>query len=311
MFVAAGLGAYWVALFHLMAHAFFKALLFLGAGNVMHAMSDELDPFKMGGLRKVMKGTFIMMTLASVALAGIWPLAGFFSKDLILEVAFVEHHYILYTVLLITAGLTAFYSFRLVALIFHGEERYKEYGSHPHEAYTYMLIAMSPLALFAVIAGFAFKGSYIAMVTQLLPGTEYHIHSPVVFWVMTIGTQLFVGAAIAYAYYKYSKQGEFDKKIESNFCYKVLFNQYYIPKLYDELFSKPYAELSRIFWKQIDLKVVDATVDFVATAFYKTGEQTHGMQNGNLSTMLRWMVAGTLILLALAVAFTAGYAVIG
>ena len=311
MFVAAGLGAYWVALFHLMAHAFFKALLFLGAGNVMHAMSDELDPFKMGGLRKVMKGTWIMMTLASVALAGIWPLAGFFSKDLILEVAFVEHHYILYTVLLVTAGLTAFYSFRLVALIFHGEERYKEWGFHPHEAYKYMLIAMSPLAILAVIAGFGFKGSYVEMVTQLLPATEYHIHSPVTFWIMVIGTQLFVGAAIAFAYSKYMKQKAFDPKIESRFCYKVLFNQYYIPKFYDEFFSKPYAELSKIFWKQIDLKVVDATVDLVATTFYKTGEKTHGMQNGNLSTMLRWMVAGTLILLVLAVAFTAGYAVVG
>ena len=311
MFVAAGLGAYWVALFHLMAHAFFKALLFLGAGNVMHAMSDELDPFKMGGLRKAMKGTFIMMTLASVALAGIWPLAGFFSKDLILEVAFVEHHYILYTVLLLTAGLTAFYSFRLVALIFHGEERYKEWGFHPHEAYKYMLIAMSPLAILAVIAGFGFKGSYVAMVTELLPATEYHIHSPVIFWIMVIGTQLFVGAAIAYAYARYVKQGAFDKKIESNFLYKVLFNQYYIPKFYDEFFCKPYAELSRIFWKQFDLKVVDATVDFIATAFYKTGEKTHGMQNGNLSTMLRWMVAGMLILMVLAVAYTVGYTAAG
>ncbi len=313
MFVAAGLGAYWVALFHLMAHAFFKALLFLGAGNVMHAMSDELDPFKMGGLRKVMKGTFIMMTLASVALAGIWPLAGFFSKDLILEVAFVEQHYILYTVLLITAGLTAFYSFRLVALIFHGEERYKEHGFHPHEAYKYMLIAMSPLAILAVIAGFGFKGAYVDMVTQLLPATEYHIHSPALFWTMVIGTQLFVGAAIAFAYYKYSNHKGFDPEapIVNRFCYKVLWNQYYIPKFYDEFFSKPYAELSRIFWKQIDLKVVDATVDLIATAFYKTGEKTHGMQNGNLSTMLRWMVAGTLILLALAVAFSVGMTLVG
>jgi NADH-quinone oxidoreductase subunit L len=309
MFAAAGLGAYWVALFHLMAHAFFKALLFLGAGNVMHAMSDELDPFKMGGLRKVMKGTFIMMTLASVALAGIWPLAGFFSKDLILEVAFVEHHYVIYTVLLVTAALTAFYSFRLVALIFHGEERYKLFGFHPHEAYKYMLIGMSPLAILAVIAGFAFKGGYVAMVTQMLPATEYHIHSPVVYWIMVIGTQLLVGAAIAYAYAKYIKVEKFDESIESNFFYKLLYNQYYIPKLYDELLCKPYAELSRIFWKQIDLKVVDATVDFIATSFYKTGEATHGMQNGNLSTMLRWMVGGALILLALAVAFAVGQTV--
>ncbi len=304
MFVAAGLGAYWVALFHLMAHAFFKALLFLGAGNVMHAMSDELDPFKMGGLRKTMKGTFIMMTLASVALAGIFPLAGFFSKDLILEVAFVEHHYFLYTVLLVTAMLTAFYSFRLVALIFHGEERYKVFGFHPHEAYKYMLIAMSPLAILAVIAGFVFKGAYFDMVTQVLPATEYHVHSPVVFWIMVIGTQLLVGAAIAYAYKKYADNKDgFDPKVEKGFAYQVLFNQYYIPKFYDDFISKPYMELSRIAWKQIDLKVVDATVDFIANTLYKTGENTRGMQNGNLSTMLRWMVAGTIALLLLAAVY--------
>ncbi len=309
MFVAAGLGAYWVALFHLMAHAFFKALLFLGAGNVMHAMDDELDPFRMGGLKKSMKWTWIMMTLASVALAGIWPLAGFFSKDIILEVAFVGHHPIIYTVLLLTAGMTAFYSFRLVALIFHGEERHKEFGFHPHETYNYVLIAMSPLAILAVISGFAFKGNYVEMVTQLLPATEYHVHSPVVFWIMIIGTQLFVGAAIAYAYAKYTKKLP-SKKWEERFCYKLLFNQYFIPKIYEEIFIKPYRELSTIFWKQIDMKIVDATVDLIGNTFYKTAQATHGMQNGNLSTMLRWMVAGTVILLLLAVAFTVGYSVV-
>ncbi len=312
MFVAAGLGAYWVALFHLMAHAFFKALLFLGAGNVMHAMSDELDPFKMGGLKKVMKWTWIMMTLASVALAGIWPLAGFFSKDLILEVAFVEHHYVLYTVLLLTAMLTAFYSFRLVALIFHGEERYKEYGSHPHEAYTYMLIAMSPLAILAVIAGFVFKGSYVAMLEaaeHVIPVAEYHVHSPVVFWTMVFGTQILVGISIAYAYRKY-QNAKIDKAFEERFCYKVLFNQYYIPYFYEEYISKPYRELSSAAWKHLDLKVVDATVDAIAMLFYKTGEQTHTIQNGNLSTMLRWMVVGTVMLLILAVAYTIGYATV-
>ncbi len=306
MFVAAGLGAYWVALFHLMAHAFFKALLFLGAGNVMHAMDDELDPFKMGGLKKHMKWTWIMMTLASVALAGIYPLAGFFSKDLILEVAFVEHHYILYAVLLITAMMTAFYSFRLISLIFHGTERHKQHGFHPHETYTFVLIAMSPLAILALVAGFLFKGSYIEMVTTLLPATEYHIHSPIVFWIMTIGTQLLVGLSIAYAYRKY-EHAKIDKKIEDNFFYKLLINQWYIPHFYEEYITKPYRELSMIAWKQVDLKIVDASVDGIANIFYKTGEATHNMQDGNLSTMLRWMVAGTAVLLILAVAFTTGY----
>ena len=309
MFVAAGLGAYWVALFHLMAHAFFKALLFLGAGNVMHAMDDELDPFKMGGLKKSMKWTWIMMTLASVALAGIWPLAGFFSKDLILEVSFVEHHYILYTILLVTAMLTAFYSFRLVSLIFHGRDRHKDYGFHPHETYKFVLIAMSPLAILAVVAGFMFKGSYIEMVTTLLPATEYHIHSPITFWIMTIGTQLLVGATIAYAYRKYENV-KIDKKFEEKPCYKILINQYYIPDFYAEYIIKPYRELSSIAWKQLDMKIVDATVDAIANAFYKTGETTHVMQDGNLSTMLRWMVAGTALLLVLAVAFTIGYSVL-
>jgi len=305
MFVAAGLGAYWVALFHLMAHAFFKALLFLGAGNVMHAMHDELDPFKMGGLKKSMKWTWIMMTLASVALAGIYPLAGFFSKDLILEVAFVEHHYILYTVLLLTAGLTAFYSFRLVALIFHGDERHLEHGIHPHEAYNFMLYAMAPLAILAVIAGMLFKTPYFEMVTQLLPAIEYHVHNHTVFWIMTIGTQLFVIAAIVYAYKKYAKAVKVDKKVESGLLYQLLYNQYFIPKFYEEYFAKPYRELSDMMWK-IDLKVVDATVDGVANIIYSTGKKTHTMQNGNLSTMLRWMVIGTLILLVLAAAFYVG-----
>ncbi|MGD9715706.1 MAG: NADH-quinone oxidoreductase subunit L [Sulfuricurvum sp.] len=313
MFVAAGLGAYWVALFHLMAHAFFKALLFLGAGNVMHAMHDELDPFKMGGLRKVMKGTFVMMTVASVALAGIYPLAGFFSKDLILEVAFVEHHYVLYTVLLLTAGLTAFYSFRLVALIFHGEERYKLFGIHPHEAYKFMLVAMSPLLVLAVIAG-AFKMTYYQLVINLLPSTQYHVHSEMTYWIMTIGTQLFVIAAILFAYKKYANWStvpDGTSKTENRFCYKLLWNQYYIPKFYDEVFSKPYLELSKIAWKQIDLKIVDATVDAIANAIYKTGENTRDIQNGNLSSMLRWMVVGLVVLLALAVAFTVGYNAVG
>lgn len=309
MFVAAGLGAYWVALFHLMAHAFFKALLFLGAGNVMHAMHDELDPFKMGGLRKVMKGTFIMMTLASVALAGIYPFAGFFSKDLILEAAFVENHYIIYSVLLFTAGLTAFYSFRLVALVFHGEERYKLFGIHPHEAYKFMLVAMAPLLILAIIAG-SFKLSYFELVTNLLPAVEYHIHHPMTYWMITIGTQLFVILAVLLAYKRYaswSSVPDGTSKLENCFCYKLLSNQYYIPKLYEELFSKPYRELSRMAWKQIDLKIVDATVDGIANLIYQTGEKTHTMQNGNLSSMLRWMVIGLVVLLVLAVAFTVGY----
>jgi len=306
MFAAAGLGAYWVALFHLMAHAFFKALLFLGAGNVMHAMDSELDPFKMGGLGKVMKTSMIMMTLASIALAGLFPLAGFFSKDVILEAAFAEHHFIIYTVLLLTAGLTAFYSFRIIALIFHGEERYKLFGFHPHEAYKFMLVAMSPLLILAIIAG-SFRTTFFSVVEEILSATEYHIHSHVTYWVMTIGTQLFVILAIAYAYKKYMsrdiKVPDGTSKMENSFKYKLLINQYYIPYFYEEYLVKSYRELSTVLWKQVDMKIVDASVDGIAGIIYGTGEKTRNMQSGNLSTMLKWMVAGTVAMLSLAVVF--------
>ena len=306
MFAAAGLGAYWVALFHLMAHAFFKALLFLGAGNVMHAMHDELDPFKMGGLKKVMKWTWIMMTIASLALAGIFPFAGFFSKDTILEAAFAEHHYVIYAVLLFTAGLTAFYSFRLVALIFHGEERYKIFGIHPHEAYRFMLIAMSPLLILAMIAG-VLQEPFFHMVEEILNAHEYHIHSHTTLWIMLVGTQIFVGLAILYAYKKYARPGikvpDGTSATENSFMYKLLINQYYIPYAYEEYLVKPYREISEIFWNKVDLKIVDATVDGVAKVIYATGENTRDMQSGNLSTMLKWMVAGTVGLLSLAVVF--------
>jgi len=306
MFVAAGLGAYWVALFHLMAHAFFKALLFLGGGNVMHAMNNELDPFKMGGLGKKMKGTMIMMTLASVALAGIFPFAGFFSKDLILEVGFIEHHYIIYTVLLLTAGLTAFYSFRIIALIFHGEERYKLFGFDPHEAYKFMLVAMTPLLFLAIIAG-SFKMTYFEMVTYILPATEYHVHNHTIYWIMTIGTQIFVIAAILFAYKKYAssdiKLPDGTSAMENSFKYKLLINQYYIPYAFEEYLVKPYRELSTVLWEKVDMKIVDASVDGIANIIHSTGVKTRNMQSGNLSIMLKWMVLGTVILLSLAVVF--------
>ena len=167
MFVAAGLGAYWIALFHLMTHAFFKSVLFLGAGNVMHAMDDEKYIDKMGGLRKFMPWTMGIMSVASLALAGIWPLAGFFSKDKILETAFSQHHYFLWFMLWIGAGMTAYYSFRLIMMVFKGEKKYGK-EKHPHETYPFVIIAMLPLAALAVVSGF-FEHSFMHYVTKLLP----------------------------------------------------------------------------------------------------------------------------------------------
>ena len=305
MFAAAGLGAYWVALFHLMAHAGFKALLFLGAGNVMHAMHDDLDPFKMGGLKKVMKWTWLMMVIGSLALAGIIPFAGFFSKDTILEAAYSGNHMVIYGVLLFTAGLTAFYSFRIVALIFHGDERHKLFGIHPHEAYKYMLWAMTPLLLIAVGAGML-QTPFFEMVEEALEAHEYHL-SHTTSLIMLFGTQIFVGLATLYAYKKYANSGikvpDGTSKMENSFMYKLLINQYYIPYAYEKYLVTPYREVSDLFWTHVDMKIVDASVDGIAGIVYNSGDKTRAMQSGNLSTMLKWMVAGVVGLLSLAVVY--------
>ncbi len=297
MFVAAGLGAYWIALFHLMAHAFFKSVLFLGAGNVMHAMDDERYINKMGGLGKLMPWTMGIMVVASTALAGIWPLAGFFSKDKILETAFAEHHYFLWAMLWVGAGLTAYYSFRLIMMVFFGKKNYGD-EKHPHEAYPYVLATMIPLAILAVIAGF-FEHSFMEYVTTVLP--EYYPHvSTFTFIILLIITMGIALSGIALAVVKFSK-GNFDDFFKKLGVFNLLSNQYYIPKFYEEKICKPYAALSNFAWKKLDMKVVDATVDFIAGVIYSSGDKARKMQNGNLSSYLKWMVFGLIVMLMLAV----------
>lgn len=307
MFAAAGLGAYWIALFHLAAHAFFKALLFLGGGNVMHAMHDELDIFKMGGLKKVMRGTWIYMGIASIALAGLPIFAGFYSKDAIIETAFNEGTYVLWFMLVLTAGMTAFYSFRQVFLSFHGEERYKALGFHPHEMYKFVLVAMAPLAILAISAGW-FMGDYKEFIYGLLPAYEMSEHTHHIAWALGLLVVVVALSGIALAYFRYARTGakafKRDEELENSFIYKLLKNQYYVPKLYEEFITKPYAMLSEMMWKDIDMKIVDATVDGIAKLIYKSGDGSRKMQTGNLSNYLNWMAIGGVLLLVIA-AFSA------
>jgi len=267
----------------------------------MHAMDNELNIKKMGGLHSQMKATSIIMTVASLALAGIFPLAGFYSKDLILEVAFNDHAYILWTVLWITAGLTAFYSFRLVMLVFHGEEKYKKLGFHPHEVPNYVIYAMTPLAFLAVTSGWL-EHSFFEFVKGTLPGYHPHIENSTILSLIALTLGL-VGLSIAFAVYKY-KNGGFNKSWESTWSYKLLINQYYIPNLYNKLFVQNYKKLSAIAWS-IDQKVVDATVDFIAKVVYSSGEGASKIHNGNLSSMLRLMTLGFVVILIVALILSA------
>ncbi len=302
MFVAAGLGAYWVALFHLATHAFFKSVLFLGAGNVMHATNNEINIKNMGGLHKHMKATSIIMTIASVALAGIFPLSGFFSKDLILEVAFGHHAYIIWAILWITAGLTAFYSFRLVMYVFHGEENFKKFGYHPHETYPFVIAAMTPLAVLAIIAGW-FKGPFVEMITKALPELEIHVSDATLYALIAVTTAIALGG-ILFAVFKHKKDGTyFSESLKNRFCYKLLANQYYIPHFLENVITKPYLAMSRFSWKEIDLKVVDTIVDGIAKMVYKTGEESRPIQSGNLSKALTLMVIGLTVILVVSIFF--------
>ena len=292
MFVAAGLGAYWVALFHLATHAFFKSVLFLGAGNVMHAMHDELDIRKMGGLHKQMKATSYIMIIASLALAGIFPLAGFFSKDKILEVAFNADAVILWAVLWITAGLTAFYSFRLVMKIFFGKANYDE-KLHPHEAKSFVIAAMLPLAILAVIAGW-FEHSFIEFVTKILPTWEASNLNHSTAWILILVTSAVAIFGILISIMKYKGKG-FSKSWEDNFFYKLLSNQYYIPKFYEVCISKPYYAFSVWIWKIIEIRLIDASIDSLAHFVNKIGVKLRPIQSGNLSSSLRLMSLGLIL----------------
>lgn len=299
MFVAAGLEAYWIALFHLATHAFFKSLLFLGAGNVMHAMHDKLDISKMGALYRPLKYTAILMILASIALAGIYPFSGFFSKDKILEAAFGSGAYVLWGALLLGAFLTAFYSFRLIMLVFFGEKKHEE---HPHEAYPYMLYAMLPLGILAVFAGF-FESNFHHFVMQTLPDFNANLESQTI-WNLILLTSFVALCGIAFAVFKYRKGG-FSPKWQETFVYKFLSNQYYIPYIYDKLFIQNYIRLSKIAWLG-DKYVIDFVVDRIARFLHSSGESMQWIQGGNLSKMLKIMFFGVVVLLLLVFIYREG-----
>ncbi len=289
MFVAAGLGAYWIALFHLITHAFFKALLFLGAGNVMHAMNDKLDISKMGALHKPLCWTMLMMSIASVALAGIYPFAGFFSKDLILEVAFSNHLFIWVT-LFVSALFTAFYSFRLLMLVFFVPKRHHD---NPHEAYPYMLLSMLPLAVLAIIGGMGevlehFLSNFLPPVTLSIPH-QTHI-------LLIGGTLGFVCLVALFSIVKYARGG-FSSFWESTFIYKILSNHYYIPKLYEIILIKPYEKCAHFLWQKIELGCIDVFIDSLTHYTKALGAKLSSYQNGSLTRMLRLMAAGLCILL--------------
>jgi len=231
-------------------------------------------------------------------------MAGFYSKDAIIETAFNDGSFIIWGILVITAGMTAFYSFRQVFFTFLGEERYKDLGFHPHEVPKYILVAMAPLAFLAITFGWTME-TFKEFIYSSKYMPAYEMSHETHHWAWLLGSLVIILAVtgIVIAWKKYAGKGadawKRDEKFEQSFIYQLVTNQYYVPKFYDEFIVQPYTLASAKFW-EIDKAVVDGFVDFIGKVSYKTGDVSRGMQTGNLSAYLNWMGVGALLLIVAA-----------
>ncbi len=271
MFVALGVGAYQVAIFHLFTHAFFKALLFLGSGSVIHAMSDEQDIQKMGGLYKIIPFTWIMMLIGTLALTGAPLLSGYYSKDAIIESAFVSHafgHEYAFYLLVFSALLTSFYSWRLIFLTFHGKTRAsQDVLSKAHESPLSMTIPLLLLSFGALFSGYLFSDFFLSYELKDLWGSsiythpDNHIleeihHSP--FWVKKIPlVMMVIGFIIAILFYLLLKNVPSFLSNKLSFIYNFLYNKWYFDELYNFIFVNPLKRIGNFLWLFFDKKIID------------------------------------------------------
>jgi NADH-quinone oxidoreductase subunit L len=302
MFLALGMGAYTAAVFHVMTHAFFKALLFLGSGSVIHAMGGEQDITKMGGLKGKLKITYFTFFIGCLAIAGFPPLSGFFSKDAILISAF-EHNKILYAGALIGAMLTAFYMFRLLFLTFNGSFRgTDEQKHHLHESPAAMTVPLVILAVLSVIGGFVgipevFKAGGDKLHEFLAPvlSSEKSVHE------LSHSTELvlmglaivLVIVAVIFAFIK-------TKKVDTGKATglgKVLQNKWYVDELYESIITKPLQKLSALFNNVIEKKGIDGFVNGIGKSINYSSRQIRLLQNGNVGSYVLMMVIGIIVFL--------------
>ncbi len=321
MFMACGVGAYVAGMFHVLTHAFFKACLFLGSGAVIHALGGEQDMRRMGGLARRLPVTYRTFVVATLALAGIPPLAGFFSKDAILTGVFAAHHTVLFGIGLLTAGLTAFYMFRLVSLTFAGEFRgTPEEAAHIHEAPPSMTVPLVVLAFLSAVAGFlgmpevfgehanriaAFLQPVFPRIGLASAEAPEHALSAVTEWVLIGASVAFavVGILVAWNWYA-RKRGEPAERVAASFpaLYRLVVEKFRIDDLYDALFVKPFAWLARMLWKVVDVLIIDGVLNAGAFIVELIGDVLRFLQTGNVRnyalTFLIGIVALLLIVLA-------------
>jgi NADH-quinone oxidoreductase subunit L len=293
MFLACGVAAYSAAIFHLVTHAFFKALLFLAAGSVIHAMGGEQDMRKMGGLRMKLPVTFWTMTIAVFTIAGFFPLAAFFSKDAILYAAFVSGTggKVLWFVGLLTAMLTALYMFRLWYMTFFGETRTAD--AHPHESPWSMRAPLIILALLSICGGWIGIEKFSA---YLAPSVGLHpaVSSPRLELILTIVAFLVAleGWLIADKYYRRKPERPAQLAAELPAGYKLLANKYYVDEIYDAVLVRPLFAVSRyVLGWIVDTAILGGIAWLLAGVANFTGMILQRWQSGNLRSYAAWLTA--------------------
>jgi len=308
MFIGCGVGAYAAGMFHLYTHAFFKSLLFLSAGSVMHALSGELDIRKMGGLRKYLPWTYPAFLIGAIAIAGVPFLSGFFSKDAILTQAFAQKQYFIWILGIFGAILTAFYMFRLIFLTFHGEERLKpEAKEHLHESPPIMTIPLGILAFFSTIAGFiglpVVFGEKLNRFNQFLepvmkPGPEPHLSIQTEWLLILISVAIaLLGIYIAYIFYIKKPQTPHQLNAKFPYIYKLLYNKYYVDEIYNAVFVKPTVRGSEIIYDNFDLKVIDGAVNGSASVTGLSGKILSYLQTGLIKDYALVFLFGVILFL--------------
>ncbi|MDZ4758142.1 MAG: NADH-quinone oxidoreductase subunit L [Bacteroidota bacterium] len=307
MFVALGVGAYTTAMFHVLTHAFFKALLFLGSGSVIHGMGGEQDIRKMGGLSKALPITHITFLIGTLAIAGVPFFSGFFSKDEILAMTH-GHSDIVFALLAITAVITAVYMFRLYFLVFRGNFRGTHHQKeHLHESPISMTLPLVVLAVLSAVGGFLGMPAWMSdnhilnhFLHPIVAGAS-HFHPSELFEFTVLGVSIVLLTIIIFATRNYyitkSIIPESDEKEEG--IAKVLSHKYYIDELYNTLFVKPIEALSVFLHKVVDNQIVDGIVNGIAWCVKQSSNLFRLLQDGKLEWYMIGMVAGVLLILAL------------
>ena len=308
MFLACGVGAFGAGIFHLMTHAFFKALLFLSAGSVIHAMGGEQDMWHMGGLSSKIKVTFWCMLSGTIAIAGFIPFAGFFSKDAILFAAYNSDYSgkALYGVGLLAAILTSFYMFRLIWLTFFSEKRYDEHHVHVHESPKSMTVPLMILALLSLVGGWvaapALWGgkNYFAEFLAPIFGAGEAAGSEAAHSLELMLSGVAVLAATAGLIVAWRMYAKGAKRGTSEGLHKLLYNKYYVDELYQATIVGPLVWLSRnVLWKVVDAGVIDGAVNGIAEGAASVGDTVRRTQSGNTRSYAVWVVIGAIVLFAI------------